>query len=347
MSNQQHKESVNIKSHRFLQDKSLVFMLEFCVTSALINHMFLLAGLLHLAALLIAFKAVLRDKKYGCDMKLSLLFALMITLAGPFGAFCSALTLFFYSRYSRVSMNFMDWFSALYPEEETEENLQVYDRILLGLENTGTHQQVEPFQDIIANGTAAQKQAAIIKMTRYFTPAYAPLLRQALDDAENAVRVHAATALAKLDRDYLQNYLRLEKTWTNDPKENAITRELAALCDNYASSGIAEPASEQAYRRKAIGYYEKLESGADVSLTLARLYRQTGQLEKSRSCLEDQLHSSTMHSPELMESYLETLYQMENFKHMREFANRNAATLQSTMPQLLEHRLRPAQYQTA
>lgn len=51
-------------------------------------------------------------------------------------------------------------------------------------------------------GSLDQKQGVLDVIAQNFNPALAPILRSALEDRENLVRVHAASIIAKIDRDF-------------------------------------------------------------------------------------------------------------------------------------------------
>ena len=63
-----------------------------------------------------------------------------------------------------------------------------------------------------------QKQMAIAKITQYFQPRFAPLLLQAVQDSNAAVRVQAATGLAKIEHDFMSQYL-------HQPEKSAKLRQ--------------------------------------------------------------------------------------------------------------------------
>ena len=76
---------------------------------------------------------------------------------------------------------------------------------------------VEPFNDILSGGSVVQKQLALAKIARYFRPNLAPLLLQAIHDPDAAVRVQAATAMARIERDFMKRRMDLEKKLAGQP----------------------------------------------------------------------------------------------------------------------------------
>jgi hypothetical protein len=180
---------------------------------------------------------------------------------------------------------------------------------------------------------------AIAKIARYFRPAFAPLLLQAARDKNAAVRVQAATALAKIERDFMARYIRLENELRDLPDHNPAKLELAELYDDYAHANLLDDNNRQSLRFKAIGIYEAclaLSDDPDWRLRLARLYLRENRPEKTCEWLQP-----LVDQPEpprgAMFWYMEALFKLKKFDELRQLAGRQAPIIRiSSDPSLGE-----------
>jgi hypothetical protein len=281
---------------------------------------------LHGGALLLNAAFVWQQASRGKDLRWSALMLLMLGAAGPFGAGMCLLTCFLYGFNVKVAAPFMEWFASLFPEDAESLGKHVYERIRAGYERAPEQIAVEPFRDILAYGSFAQKQAALVKMTLHFRPQFVPLMRRALNDTDNAVRVQAATAIAKIERDYLQLAVKLEKEHARQPDNLIQLARFAAFCEGYADSGISDALGQQAYRAKAIALYNELQQktgeSPETDEALARLYGHTQEPERACFHFERALAARETPTPELLHSYAETLYRMQAYGRLRKLASR-------------------------
>src|SRR6185436_344770 len=116
---------------------------------------------------------------------------------------------------------------------------------------------VAPFSDILFFGTLAQKQELISLMSRSFQPAFAPVLRAALDDANNAIRVQAASAITLIEDDFMRRSLSLASSVREKPGDPELLLKQARLHDDYARSGILDRDRERDSRKKALETYRE------------------------------------------------------------------------------------------
>src|SRR5262249_46794320 len=154
-------------------------------------------------------------------------------------------------------------------QADLPESERLLERAALGMSVPPAKSRVEPFQDILSGGTVLQKQMAIAKITRYFRPSFAPLLRQASQDANAAGRVQAATALAKLEHDFTLQAMQMTKAQKASPEDRAAQIKLATLYDNYAQAGLLDEESQRSLREKAAAIYRtQLTQRDDAALRL-------------------------------------------------------------------------------
>ncbi len=167
------------------------------------------------------------------------------------------------------------WHEMLFPPTGADEQAELWRRVGQRASDRPGDQRVTPFLDVLAFGSVQQRQAVVGIIAMQFKPAFAPALKAALRDQHNVVRVQAATALARLEQEFLERTLDLEEAVVRDPHDVEALLALATHYDEQAFNGLLDPAREQECRAKAArGYEEYLRLRPDdrrVDLQLARL----------------------------------------------------------------------------
>lgn len=305
----------------------IVLLIEFSIAALCFLHAitFPMVVLLHMGAITLGTGVVYYLHQKRQNINIPLFWLIMNMVLGPFGTIISIVTLLGYHRHHRSSLLLDAHFTNLFSEREREESHIVYERIIFGLDNSVESIGIEPFQDIMAYGSLRQKQTALMKITRYFRPQFSPVLLYALKDKEAAIRVQAATIIAKLERDYMKNYLSLEKALQHHPEDVEKMILFAQLCNEYAHSGLLDNDSKKKTRDKAIMIYEKCiilkPNDNTLKLNLGRIYLQAEAFEKAANLLKECIDDEGLSSPNLTLWYIEALFSLKLFKKIRSLAD--------------------------
>ncbi|MEZ5354041.1 MAG: hypothetical protein R2762_15490 [Bryobacteraceae bacterium] len=239
------------------------------------------------ASAALAFR-VYRVSNAGGDFTFPALLALTVAVSGPFGAGGTLLCLALRAYYARRAQPVEQWLDELLvaadpavPEPARPEEIQE-SQLDGGAEITA-------LIDVIEVGDELQKQAVVSLVTRSFRPSLAPVLRRALSDPSNAIRVQAATAMARIEGGFLDRAMDLDRRLAAKPNDLATLEALARLYDDYAFTGILDPVREQENQRLAIQYYRRcleIDPNADRSLlALGRLLVRARDWEEADRCL--------------------------------------------------------------
>lgn len=255
---------------------------------------------------------------------------LMITVAatGPFGAVICWVAGVVHDNGRKRALSPEQWLASLLPPETASAYAGLHERLTFGLERHAETAHVQPFQDILTGGTILQKQMAIARIARHFHVPFTPLLRQAVRDENPAVRVQAATALARIERDFTARCIRLEKELAGLPAHRQC--DLAQVCDEYAHTGLLDENGSHALRMKAAGIYEAClaqEDTPDLRLKLARLYLRLGRPEEACRVLRETVESGTRATPSAVLWYLEALFRLNRIVEVRRLTRRYAHML--------------------
>ncbi|MGB9152658.1 MAG: hypothetical protein WCD70_06185 [Alphaproteobacteria bacterium] len=288
----------------------------------------LLAGSIHAVTLaLITLMVRLRDRHYDNRFAAFMLPAVAVT--GPFGALFCLLAALTHRFSSGDAESPAEWIEKLFERDAEDEGASICERIAMGLDTFKATENVMPFRDILAGGTTLQKQAAVAKISRYFRPQFAPLLLQAARNSNAAVRVQAATALAKIERDFMMRYINLENTFKNIPDHDPAKLKLADLYDDYAYANLLDDQNRHALREKAIHLYESClghEDRPEWRVRAARLYLRHEQPEKARQLLRPLVEKNYCAA---LYWYMEALFRLKQYAALRDLADTYATDLMS------------------
>lgn len=256
---------------------------------------------------------------------------------GPMGAAGAVLAVGLGRWFDRRATPIDEWRRALFPEGEVDKDEALW--ALVGVRQSDQRAGIAPFVDVLEHGALAQKQAVVALIARHFRPAFAPALRLALKDPQNAVRVQAATAVSLIEAGATSSALELERQRRERPGDLALLRELARHEDQYAFTGLLDAAREQESRTRAIeafrAYLAARPDDAGAWHELGRLFARLGQYDEALPCLREALR---------LGGGVETrLWTMECLFHLRRFADLRVLASESAAAMAAERQALPAQ----
>ncbi len=258
-------------------------------------------------------------------------FSLLFITMGVFGLLIGFITLVFYHLLNANTADFAEWIENLFPKTHEDKSDKLYEKIIFGQDEISDNISTEPFQDIMIYGTVRQKQLALVKMTRYFIPEFAPVILSALQDEDNCIRVQAAVAVAKLEDTFLKKYKMLEQRTFDNPESLVDLRSFADACNEYANSNLLDAERAKFVRQKIIQVYGKcikfLPGDYEIRLFLAQIYLIDGTPELALKSIIASIKLSPIMFPNQIRLYLDILYKMKFFEMMQEFAKEQLDTV--------------------
>ncbi|MBF0623408.1 MAG: hypothetical protein HQL82_01230 [Magnetococcales bacterium] len=278
----------------------------------------------HLVVLkiLVTIAVYFHNRPEHCSRNMFMLLAVATAFMGVLGILGTVIAYLLHLEYNQESVSFEEWYASLFPEEERGASRELMERLQAAGEEGGS---LTPFTDVLTYGTQAQKQAMIALISRDFRPQFAPVLNQALNDPDNAVRVQAATAATHVENRFMKKSMELEETVARNPKDDKQLLALARHCDDYAFSGLLEAERAREYGDKALAAYRKYltlrPDDVAVRVAVGRHLVRSHRLEEAARYLEEALRGEKP-SPQLALWYMETLYQLRRFEPLEELARR-------------------------
>jgi len=254
------------------------------------------------------------------DIRAALILVLCTSVLGPFGAIGSALMLLFIAIARSDVEKFDTWYLALFPEQ-IDEKTSLSDLSGAGqkMNHMDLSNTVSSFSDILRFGAFPEKQEVISRLTRGYSPEFAPTIKAALTSDDASVRVQAATAMAQIEKEFTQKWLTLKQTSEQNPDCFDTFHAIAQHLYNYANSGLLELEQKNDILKNALYNYQKCQaikpSAISIKLAISHVFIQQG---KSTQAIE-LLHEIKGKAQSLWEirTYCDCLYQLQRFDELR------------------------------
>lgn len=279
--------------------------------------------LLHIVV--VAITVVVTYGKYQSGMDVPFLALLSITTAvtGVFGAAGTLLCFILHGIFRQSSLSFNDWFNLIFPPDLVSKPEDAYNKIIVGIDENPTEYGVMPFVDVMELGSDMQKHRALSKMTMKFHPRLAPAFHKALRDSSNAIRVQAATSVAKIESDFMRKLERINQARDKEPNNLHILFALAKFYDDYAFTGLLDQEREVLNREKAIetyqSYLQKDPGNVEAYAAIGRLLFRNKKWEQAMQWFRGAMDRGWK-MKSMMLWYLECLYRLGRYKDLRRAA---------------------------
>jgi len=259
--------------------------------------------------------------RQGRGYRLPSLLTIFTGFMGPFGTAGILLTSGFYFWFKKSSTPFTDWYASLFPEVGDPKADKLFDSIISGRSFPTTENSIVSFMDILNSGTTRQKQSMIVLLINRHHGKFAQVLKKALEDEDNSVRVLAAKGMAKIENQFMNRNLELEKLEEeNQTPDSILLKSIIQNYDEYIYSGILDEILESEYRNRTIKlcreYLDRYPEDLDIRFILGRLLvrgrRNAEAVRWFEKCIENGFKSSN-----IFIWYFECLYRMGQFKKLR------------------------------
>jgi len=210
------------------------------------------------------------------------LLAILLPGLGPIALATGALALLISPFLRRQSSDAEAWRATLFPAPE-EDGLD--DRFKRSEENATVQRdsgRVVAFADVLRLGDLPQQERVVALMAREYRPAFAPLLRAALNAPVRSLRAQAAAALSLIEARFAAEVQTL--------RAGPAPAKLALKLDEMANSGLWEEGRTRSLRSEAASIWE-VSAAADptderAAAALGRDLLQLGQVTAGREALE-------------------------------------------------------------
>ncbi|MFZ4125874.1 MAG: tetratricopeptide repeat protein [Rickettsiales bacterium] len=276
--------------------------------------------ILHLAVSCVTAMITYAQYRKGMDVQHLAILSIVSFMTGIFG---TAGALFGYICFVIMSQNrqpFKEWYESIFPTDNPTEPQKIYDDILEGIDENPQYYGVMPFLDVMRLGSENQKRRALAKMTSRFHPRLSPAFKAALKDPSNTIRVQAATAVAKIEKDFMRKLERIEEARAKEPKNPYLTMALAKFFDDYAFTGILDPELEKNNRGRATETYKAFlqqdPNNAEAWVAIGRLLYRNKQWEEASEWFRHAVDCG-WNVKNMMLWHFECLFRLGHFRELR------------------------------
>ncbi|MFQ5738757.1 MAG: tetratricopeptide repeat protein [Acidobacteriota bacterium] len=297
-------------------------------------------GWSHLGAVGVLFGYWRLCERSGKDGRWPLLLGVSTLGTGPLGCAGTLCSMALNRWFQRTSSSFEDWYNSLFPEQQSLLAREVFERIQVAQADP-IGQTSAPFADILSYGSLSQKQTVIWLISKHFSPVLAPALLQALKDTDSAVRVQAATAMARIENEFSRRTMELTQAADKDPDNPRLLRRLARHYDDYAFTGLLDNVREMDNRGKALEAYmdvlEKVPDDFSARLAVGRLLLREGRYREASGWFEASTQMGQS-SPQMLFWNMESWFQLGCWREIRRLAlthHDELSRMQGFSPQIL------------
>lgn len=290
-------------------------------------YLFIGLGILPIIPLLIhAFLVVVTaliayaQYKKGIDARHLCLLAIVSATTGVFGTVGALVGFVLSGLFAGRAKHFKDWYESIFPSDTLSPPQEIYDRIVEGFDENPSSYSVGSFLDVMQLGSESQKRRALAKMTSRFHPRFAAAFKAALRDHSNTIRVQAATAIAKVEKEFTLKLERIEKARAKQPRNAALILALAKFYDDYAFTGVLDLEREKTNRERAIAnykaYLEQDPNSVEAWIAIGRLMFRNRMWKDAADWFHGALERGWQ-VPTMMLWYFECLFRLGQFGELR------------------------------
>ncbi|MBF8272761.1 MAG: hypothetical protein HW380_1866 [Magnetococcales bacterium] len=243
---------------------------------------------------------------------------LFLGLVGLAGVLVVFLLFLDYSRHARP---FEEWYAELFPEENRQYSEELADTLRIAVSDAPGG--LSPFQDILAFGNQGQKLAMIALVTRYFRHQFAPILLEAVNSPDNAIRVQAATGVSHVENNYTKRAIELEGELKKNPENPDLLWKTACHIDEYAFCGLLDDLNARNSREKALDYYRRYlairPENSEAVTRACRLLLKNGRLQECLEMMEPEMQKEEP-STQMIAWRMDVLFRLRQYGQVNDMA---------------------------
>lgn len=190
----------------------------------------------------------------GRDARVAHLLSLSVAVLGPIGAIGGALacvTLF--AAQGRAAL-FDAWQRALAERDVASASSRARRAVVRGPESLGGSKQ--SLWAVMRHGNYVDKLRLTGVLARRLQRESVPLIHDALEDSDPAVRVQAATVVEKHEHAFTREWVKREAAARTAPNDARAYYELGRCCDDYAYLGLVDARRVMEIRVRGRAAYE-------------------------------------------------------------------------------------------
>lgn len=286
------------------------------------NFLSLPAGfILHLVVIVLSALALTKLRIKMFNKRSSWIFLTIALFLGPLGCMMVTLSFIGYLLLRIIEKEQKNPLKHLMPEENETESQRLFERVIYGQDVYNPEKLPLIYHDVLAFGTEKQKREVIERMLRHFRSEFSLLLKQALNDQANSIRVIAATAVTRIDKQYDDDCKKLEKKYQRDPKNLHSILTLAKQCQEYASLEFIDIERQKKLNNRALELFQEGQKIApediNIATVIAEYHIQQKEYKEAFAILNPFMEKSVEIGISALKCYLSSLFLLKEYEEIR------------------------------
>ena len=205
------------------------------VYSFLSLNLFLIAHLLCITSILII---IISDIKKNRVSGVLFFLIILTSLLGFLGSLMVLIIIIVHRYILKDSKSVIDNIKEIMNEDYYSESEALYNRLTFIKDSTSKYTNSEPFIDIMRYGSFYEKQQVLILVKRYFRPEFANILFNSLRNADNSIRIEAASLVSSLEKEASDKLKALKIKHIEENNILSIGEEYLNFYEYYIETGI-------------------------------------------------------------------------------------------------------------
>lgn len=260
------------------------------------------------------YSVILYQKNY--DIKIPAIISVALVSTGPFGIIGSFIFFLVSYLYKLRNITFDNWYHQLFPSIHLAKPNEIYDRIKAGWDDYLKKRDVEPLYNMFICGDLSIKQEVIELIAQNYYPPLSKLLRLALTDKSNTVRVQSASIISHIKKVYEYNYEEAKTESQQAPMNHALSRKMLLYLFDLLDSNILDEITYQEYLYDAYPLCEHyLKQNPDDIKIMEMFFKvlfYSQHYDMAKKWVDDKIGITRL-TQEMLPYYLEILYRLKEY----------------------------------
>lgn len=241
-----------------------------------------------------------------------------------YGALVMLIAMATYQLRKPFARTFMDFYEEMFSVKSKEaDEVNIFKRKITDFD---TSKSIISFQDVMRFGTPIQKSLVIGRILSHYRPEFSSSLLLGLKDSNSVIRVRAATAVSRLEDNFIKKQKKLENTLLKNPQDNESKKELFELKKNISNSIFVDKERRKELAEELLSLLEEDITGIfytseeEKYLLMGEFALNCNEVQRAKEYFEKVTEKQKdITSFSLLKGYVSVLFTLKDYKKIRDF----------------------------